>query len=136
MENMEELRNYEYAVFIGKLLYHHTVLSSTNLCTWTVKPARVVVQSPYNHRCDPNMSYFVCLDMSIFITLQPIKKDEQLFIFYGQEFHHMPTSERRKELQDQRSYWCDCQACINVTIYILVKKYHWEEVFCMAPSNG
>lgn len=30
IKNMEELKNYEYAVFVGKLLYHHTVLSSTN----------------------------------------------------------------------------------------------------------
>ncbi|XP_044593891.1 uncharacterized protein LOC123271584 [Cotesia glomerata] len=59
------------------------------------------------------MDSIVCLDMSAFITLQTIKKGEQLFISYGQEFHHMPTPKRREELQNIRSYWCDCPACIN-----------------------
>ncbi|XP_044594895.1 SET and MYND domain-containing protein 4-like [Cotesia glomerata] len=129
MESMEELRNYEYAVFVGKLLYHHTVLSSTNMsavfiltfiharstddvlrtCGGVLNP----LESLYNHSRDPNTDAIVCLDMSAFITLQTIKKGEQLFISYGQEFHDMPTSERRGELQKIRSYWCDCQACIN-----------------------
>ncbi|CAD6208729.1 GSCOCG00003536001-RA-CDS [Cotesia congregata] len=59
------------------------------------------------------MSYLVCLDMVTFITLQPIKKGGQLFISYGPEFHIMPTPKRREELQNNRSYWCDCHACIN-----------------------
>ncbi|KAH0557872.1 hypothetical protein KQX54_012505 [Cotesia glomerata] len=122
MKNMDELGNYEYAVFVGKLLYYHTVLSNTNgyaihvpstnkllKCGGLLNP----LESLYNHSCDPNMSYFVCLDMATFITLQPIKKGEQLFISYGQEFHDMTTSKRREELQNERSYWCDCHACIN-----------------------
>ncbi|CAD6208728.1 GSCOCG00003535001-RA-CDS [Cotesia congregata] len=123
MENMEELRNYEHAVFVGKLLYHHTVLSSSNryaiyaptkgellYCGGILDP----LESLYNHSCDPNMGYFLCRDKTTtFITLQPIKKGEQLFISYGPDFHEMPTPERRELLQNDRSFWCDCHACIN-----------------------
>ncbi|XP_044593878.1 SET and MYND domain-containing protein 4-like isoform X1 [Cotesia glomerata] len=123
MESMEELRNYEYAVFVGKLLYHHTALSSTNICAIHTPNTNNDVlygggllnplESLYNHSCDPNTGIIMCLDMSAFITLQTIKKGEQLFISYGQEFHDMTTSARREELQASRSYWCDCHACIN-----------------------
>ncbi|CAG5077640.1 Similar to Tdpoz1: TD and POZ domain-containing protein 1 (Mus musculus) [Cotesia congregata] len=41
------------------------------------------LESLYNHSCDPNTGIIVCLDMSAFITLQTIKKGEQLFISYG-----------------------------------------------------
>ncbi|KAH0557873.1 hypothetical protein KQX54_012509 [Cotesia glomerata] len=123
MINMDELANYEYAVFVGKLLYHHTALSSTNICAIYAPSTNKgllncgvllnPLESLYNHSCDPNVGYFVCLDTSTFITLQPIKKGDQLFISYGQEFHMMPTSKRREQLQNIRSYWCDCHACIN-----------------------
>ncbi|CAD6208727.1 GSCOCG00003534001-RA-CDS [Cotesia congregata] len=84
MESMEELRNYEYGVFVGKLLYHHTVHTpNTNNevlhCGGLLNP----LESLYNHSCDPNTGIIVCLDMSAFITLQTIKKGEQLFISYG-----------------------------------------------------
>ncbi|CAG5077649.1 Similar to SMYD4: SET and MYND domain-containing protein 4 (Pongo abelii) [Cotesia congregata] len=122
MENMEELRNYEHAVFVGKLLYHHTVLSSSNRyaipvpstneqleCGGVLNP----LESLFNHSCDANTGYFLCRDMSTFMTLQPIKKGEQLFISYGPEYHEVPTPKRREELQKIQNFWCDCQACIN-----------------------
>ncbi|XP_057331962.1 SET and MYND domain-containing protein 4-like [Microplitis mediator] len=125
MKSMTELANNKWVVFIGKLLFHQTVLSSSNMFAIAANSDNleedlpqcggvlIPLESLYNHSCDPDIQRFDCRDLTTFISIHPIKKGQQIFLNYGPDFQDKPTSERRAKLENVRSYWCDCIACVN-----------------------
>lgn len=76
---------------------------------------RGVIIQPFfqlcNHSCDRNIYHFVLNDMNSMISIQTIKKGEQIYCSYGPEYLFQTTEERRAKLKYLYHYFCKCYAC-------------------------
>lgn len=67
-----------------------------------------------NHSCAPNVQRLnVANDKIAVIVSRPIRKGEQLFDSYRQQFNVQPKTLRRETLLRDYDFECDCEACIN-----------------------
>lgn len=75
-----------------------------------------------NHSCNPNVSRF-CYDGNVCVikAIRCIKKGEELFDNYGHHFALQVLKDRRKFLNEQYFFSCQCEACFaNWPLYDLL----------------
>ncbi|KAJ8679928.1 hypothetical protein QAD02_015715 [Eretmocerus hayati] len=71
-----------------------------------------VCSSLINHGCDPNVvRMFLPGPKIVLISFQPIKKGEQIRIFYGPVGARIDKRTRQAFLQKNYSFICDCRVC-------------------------
>ncbi|XP_057331698.1 SET and MYND domain-containing protein DDB_G0284059-like [Microplitis mediator] len=120
---ISELRNINFGNFIGKLLFQHMEIATTNSIAImpndnkgnTVKVGSVLLPllSLCSHSCDCNVYQYASGNINAVIALQPIKKGEQICISYGSYYRDAPTSQRRQILMEKNHFWCECIPCSN-----------------------
>lgn len=69
-----------------------------------------IIQSYFNHSCIPNLVRFECENKTICTTIRPVKKGEQLFMFYlGYEMKDRQAT--AKYLDENFGFKCKCEKC-------------------------
>ncbi|CAD6234198.1 GSCOCG00007643001-RA-CDS [Cotesia congregata] len=121
INKMSELKNMKYAIFIAKLLIHHIAIARTNSMMMMpnddkgnmIRSCGVLLSllSLFNHSCDCNAYQYASGNISAVVTLQPIKKGEQICISYGMYYRDAPTQVRRQSLKLKHHFWCKCMPC-------------------------
>ncbi|XP_008551286.1 SET and MYND domain-containing protein DDB_G0273589 [Microplitis demolitor] len=109
------------AMFICQLLYRHLQIVRNGASEVEIMnddgilTKRGVIIQPFfqlcNHSCDRNIYHFVLNDMNSMISIQTIKKGEQIYCSYGPEYLFQTTEERRAKLKYLYHYFCKCYAC-------------------------
>lgn len=70
-----------------------------------------IIQSYFNHSCLPNLVRFECGNKTICTTTRPVKKDEQLFVFYlGYQMGDRQS--KAKYLDENFGFQCKCENCL------------------------
>lgn len=66
-----------------------------------------------NHSCDPNVVRHSYRNSCVVRAIRNIPKGTELLDNYGALCALTPTSDRRKKLESQYFFFCNCQACID-----------------------
>ncbi|KAK0081197.1 hypothetical protein PV326_007816 [Microctonus aethiopoides] len=121
--SFEELLNNNSTIFMGGLILRHVEISHMNCVTMCIDDDygnpidRSGILNPFislfNHSCDPMVTHYVNGDINAIISLQNIKKGEQIFYDYGSLFWDKSTNKRRNKLLKEFGFLCECQACLN-----------------------
>lgn len=70
-----------------------------------------IVQSMYNHSCDPNISLRYFGRRMVTFAIKNIKKGEELFLSYGPTVQLMDVMRRQNCLKKSYDFYCGCDAC-------------------------
>lgn len=69
-----------------------------------------IIQSYFNHSCIPNLVRFECGNKTICTTTRPVKKGDQLFVFYlGYEMKDRQS--KANFLKENFGFQCKCEKC-------------------------
>lgn len=71
-----------------------------------------VIQSYFNHSCIPNLISFECGNKTIFTTIKPVAKGEQLFVFYL-GYGMMDQSKETRNMNENFGFQCKCEKCLS-----------------------
>lgn len=67
----------------------------------------------FNHSCDPGVVRFYTGTVVNVRAIRKISQGDLVAENYGPIFSQVPRDERRKKLQDQYKFDCNCTACVN-----------------------
>ncbi|XP_057331814.1 SET and MYND domain-containing protein 4-like [Microplitis mediator] len=120
---ISELENINFGIFIGKLLFQHMEIATTNAIVImpndnkrnivSVGSVLLPLLSLSSHSCNCNVYHYASGNINAVIAVQPIKKGEQICISYGPYYRDEPTSQRREILMEKNHFWCECVPCNN-----------------------
>lgn len=66
----------------------------------------------FDHSCAPNVVMGSCEEYLVYVTIRPVKKDDQLFVSFDLNCLMEPSKEKRQQsLSIQRSFVCKCERC-------------------------
>ncbi|XP_057330573.1 SET and MYND domain-containing protein DDB_G0273589-like [Microplitis mediator] len=123
--NFKELMENNWILFIGKLLFRHYEINATNTIAIELSDKKdenktvicggilVPLVDLCSHSCDRNTYSISSRDIFSLVCIQPIKKGEQIYVSYGEDYRDLETSERRKRLKENHGFWCECYPCVN-----------------------
>lgn len=78
----------------------------------TIASAVFAFHSLFNHSCDPNVTHFTFRGQTFYtISIQPIKKGQQIFEDYGYNYNAESLDERQRELKRHYNFACKCVPC-------------------------
>lgn len=99
--------------FLIHLLGHHIcVINSNAFSNHGHQFFTFIMQSYFNHSCIPNLVRFECGNKTICTTTRPIRKGDQLFVFYlGYEMKDRQS--KAKFLDENFGFRCKCDKCTN-----------------------
>lgn len=69
--------------------------------------------SYFNHSCAPNVYRITHNGSLVFFVTRPIEKNQQLFVCYRENFHHIDRTTRQADLNLAYKFLCKCEACEN-----------------------
>lgn len=73
-----------------------------------------LLRNHFNHSCAPNILMASFENKSVAITSRRIKKGDQLFISYGEQYlKSLLRHERQQNLYNDFGFWCKCEKCEN-----------------------
>ncbi|KAK0084807.1 hypothetical protein PV325_006412 [Microctonus aethiopoides] len=117
---LDSLLNNKRFVSMSALILRYIEIIKTNNCNVNVngdnnlQMSRGCIFNPlinyFNHSCDPTAYLIVAGELSSVVTLQGIKKGEQIFLCYSFPFLKLPQRHRRM-LLSKYSITCKCLAC-------------------------
>ncbi|XP_037032561.1 SET and MYND domain-containing protein 4-like [Bradysia coprophila] len=98
--------------FLLHLLGHHIcVINSNAFSNHGDQYFTFIIQSYFNHSCIPNLVRFECGNKTICTTTRPVKKGDQLFVFYlGYEMKDRQS--KANFLQENFGFRCKCEKCV------------------------
>ncbi|KAK0082148.1 hypothetical protein PV326_007325 [Microctonus aethiopoides] len=118
---IDKLEKNEWIIFMGALIMRHLDICISNSKKEFMKDENrnKIIRgtelfpffSLFNNNCDPNVIVYNSANVSAMITLQQIKKGEQVFISYQNPYWDEPTRERKASLLKYFNFNCDCTAC-------------------------
>lgn len=99
--------------FLMNLLGQHIcVINSNAFANHNDQFFTFIIQSYFNHSCLPNTVRFECGNATICTTIRPVKKGEQLFMFYlGYEMKDRQS--KAKYLDENFGFQCKCEMCLS-----------------------
>lgn len=107
----------KYKRFLMHMVHHHARILDDNMqnlisTTSDEKVCYVSTMAAYlNHSCAPNVMLYDRSNMSICIAVRPIKKNEQLFVSYFENYLDQPFPTRQTRLKKEYGFKCDCERC-------------------------
>ncbi|KAK0070806.1 hypothetical protein PV325_014042, partial [Microctonus aethiopoides] len=120
-KQIDKLEKNKWMIFMGALIMRHLDICISNSRRVLMKDEdqnkilRGTEMFPFfsliNNNCDPNATDYHSGNVSALITLQQIKKGEQVFISYQTPYWSVPTRERNASLLKYFNFNCDCTAC-------------------------
>lgn len=104
--------------FLMHLVLKHTIIVNKNGFNATNDDMMIIfsASSFFNHSCAPNVCHQMLRDGQLCITLQPIKKGEQLFIDYIDrdiDYNYTSTDYRQNHLLNTFGFECHCEKCYS-----------------------
>lgn len=120
--------------FLAHLIAHHSVILCTNAFSGLCNPSDdtadtsihiiendgsyehnvFLVTSYFNHSCLPNVTKLSKDNLAVIKAIQPIKKNQQLFVTYlDDEQVKMSGKSRNDHLQNKYGFRCRCELCVN-----------------------
>ncbi|XP_065564398.1 SET and MYND domain-containing protein 4-like isoform X1 [Artemia franciscana] len=91
-----------------------------------------------NHSCDPNVFNYFLRNNVILVAKRPIKAGDEVAFCYGPRYPAVPKDERRKELQRDFQFFCECAVCtkdpdVKIVQNLNLKSFTQRRLFC-CPS--
>ncbi len=100
--------------FLLHLIGHHICAINSN--AFSIQGDQFftfIIQSYFNHSCIPNLVRFECENKTICTTTRPVKKGDQLFVFYlGYEMKDAQA--KAKFLDENFGFQCKCGKCVSM----------------------
>ncbi|XP_031618701.1 putative protein lysine methyltransferase SET5 [Contarinia nasturtii] len=97
--------------FLRHLIIHHCIVIKTNCFGDEHSTSLGLIQSLFNHSCDPNVFNRHEGAKHIYYLKKRVRRNAQLYISYVYLFH--PTERRQEVLHEHWGFICACKRCVR-----------------------
>ncbi|XP_031623827.1 SET domain and MYND-type zinc finger protein 6-like isoform X2 [Contarinia nasturtii] len=95
--------------FLMHLISYHCLVININYFSTLNNLSLGIIQSLFNHSCDPNLSHLYIANQRFFITQKKTYRHRQFFISYINA--NLTTAQRQKMIMKSWGFECKCKLC-------------------------